>query len=133
MQNRRDQNVWFACTYIQQCAYCILMQIFACYSREPFLSGFIIGTLIRQSEIIVIIRCCAGRSKSENTRKFTSLCFPLFSKVRYDTLLSIFNIVENYYRTKTTEHCRKVPISKIRTTDNSKKIWQSLTLRIIEV
>ena len=32
-------------------AYCIPMQIFACYSREAFLSRFFIGTLVRQSEI----------------------------------------------------------------------------------
>ena len=34
---------------------------------------------------------------------------------------------------KTTEHFWKVAISKIRTTDNSKKIWRSLTLRIFQV
>lgn len=34
------RNVWFASTDLQQCAYCILMQIVASYSREPFLSRF---------------------------------------------------------------------------------------------
>ena len=128
--------MWFACTYIQQCAYCILMQIFACYSREPFLSRFFywyISSSVRDKLSFYVV--ARDVNKTKNTCKFTSLCFALFLKVRYDTLLSIFNAytVENYYRTKTTEHFRKLPISKIRTTDNSKKIWRSLTLRIIEV
>ena len=116
--------------------FCILMQIFACYSgwaiSVPLFYWYISSSVRDLSSFYVVAR---DVSKTKNACKFLSLCFALFSKVRYYTLLSIFNAytVENYYRTKTTEHCRKVPISKIQTTDNSKKIWRSLILRIIEV
>ena len=60
--------------------------------------AFFTGTLVCQSrDLLPFYVVARDVNKTKNTCKFISLCFALFSKVRYDILLSIFNAytVEN--------------------------------------